>query len=941
MGVLYRALDTHLDRIVAIKLLRPEAVGDPERKRRFILEAKAASALNHPNIITIHDIDQVDGVDFIAMEYVEGQPMGRLIEGRGLPVEEALGYAVQIADALAAAHAAGIVHRDIKPANVMVSRTGLAKVLDFGLAKLSERVIVDEAAPTLTGGGSAGTVTGDGVIMGTVAYMAPEQAEGKPVDARSDVFSFGALLYEMLTGRRAFTGDSQLSILSAILREPPAPVRKIRPDVPPALERVVLRCLEKERESRYTSAAQLRDELRACQAPVGIRKLLRQPRYAVALILALLAVPATATWWWVSSSRIRWARNVALPEISRLANKGSLYAAFQLARHAKRYLPDDSQLEAAWRSLAMPASIRTTPPGANVYVRDYLAAEDPAAWELLGQSPLEQFLVPLAHLRWKLTKEGFEDLEGATAFFPSEAFRLHPRGSTPPGMVLVPSGSHQLGGTPPVQLADYWLDKYEVTNRQFQEFVNAGGYVKRQFWKQPFVKDGQVLSWEQAMAEFRDTTGRPGPSTWEMGTYPEGQADLPVSGVSWYEAAAYADFAGKSLPTIYHWDRAAGSRLLFEVMVRLSNFGGKGPVRVGSHQGISPFGAYDMAGNVREWCWNQTGAYRYILGWAYGDPEYMLVSINRMPPFDRSRTHGFRCVMYTAPLPEALAAPVETPLPDYSQEKPASDEVFRAYKSIYAYDRADLQAAVEAVDDSSEYWRKEKVSFNAAYGGQRVIAYLFLPRNAAPPYQVVLYFPHSRALSLRTFSGMDMPFLDFIIRSGRAVIYPIYQDTYERRVQAAQRGPNFVRDRGIQWFKDLARSIDYLETRSNIDHRKLAYYAVSLGAGWGPVFTALEERIKVSVLVAGGLNTIRRPPESEPLHFAPRARQPVLMMNGRHDYAFPLETTQRPLFRLLGAPEKDKRHVVVDDAGHGPPRQFLIKEVLDWLDRYLGPVTIK
>jgi len=229
MGVVYKARDTHLDRFVAIKVLPPERVADPERKRRFVQEAKAASALNHPNIITIHDIASEGGRDFIVMEYVDGQPLDRLIAGRGLPAKEALGYAVQVASALAAAHAAGIVHRDVKPPNIMVARAPSGpcqvKVLDFGLAKLTERGAPSETASTLT-------ATQQGVVLGTVAYMSPEQAEGRLVDARSDVFSFGAVLYEMLSGRRPFQGDSQFSTLMAILRDSPPPLKTIRGGVP-------------------------------------------------------------------------------------------------------------------------------------------------------------------------------------------------------------------------------------------------------------------------------------------------------------------------------------------------------------------------------------------------------------------------------------------------------------------------------------------------------------------------------------------------------------------------------------------------------------------------------------------------------------------------------------------------------------------------------------
>jgi serine/threonine protein kinase len=213
MGVVYTAMDTRLGRRVAIKLLPPEAAADPERRRRFLQEARAASALNHPNIAQVYDVlgEQSPG---IVMELVDGTPLDRLIAAGPLPVTRALEYAAQIASALEAAHAAGIVHRDIKPANVVIGRDGRVKVLDFGLAKI--HAVVPEGDATVT---SAGTRLG--TIMGTAAYMSPEQAEGRAVDARSDIFSFGATLYEMLSGRRPFTATSELGVIANILTQAP------------------------------------------------------------------------------------------------------------------------------------------------------------------------------------------------------------------------------------------------------------------------------------------------------------------------------------------------------------------------------------------------------------------------------------------------------------------------------------------------------------------------------------------------------------------------------------------------------------------------------------------------------------------------------------------------------------------------------------------------
>src|SRR5271155_5009820 len=249
MGVVYRAFDTHLDRPVAIKILRADATTSPERQRRFVQEAKAASALNHPNIIHIYDISSSGNTDFIAMEFVAGKTIYQLIDKKDLPLRDALKYSIQIADALARAHSAGIVHRDLKPANIIIDEDGRVKLLVFGLAKLTEKTVESEAA-TATMTAEEARLTEEGSIVGTVAYMSPEQAEGRKVDARSDIFSFGSVLYEMVTGRRPFEGATKMSTISAILQKEPPPPGGLAPNLPAELEKIILRCLRKDRDRR-------------------------------------------------------------------------------------------------------------------------------------------------------------------------------------------------------------------------------------------------------------------------------------------------------------------------------------------------------------------------------------------------------------------------------------------------------------------------------------------------------------------------------------------------------------------------------------------------------------------------------------------------------------------------------------------------------------------
>ena len=266
MGVVYKAVDSRLGRTAAIKILSTAALS-ADRERRFVQEAKAASSLNHPNIVTIYDIDtqEVDGkpIQYIAMEYVAGDTLDHLIGRKGLRIRDVLKYAAQIADALAAAHAAGIVHRDLKPSNVIVTPQGVVKILDFGLAKLGEPAGADAYAETLHGEGSP--LTEEGTILGTVAYMSPEQADGKKVDTRSDVFSFGSVLYEMATGQRAFAGGSKLSSLSAVLYKDPPPASQAVAEIPPELDRIISRCLKKDPERRWQTMADVKvalEELR-------------------------------------------------------------------------------------------------------------------------------------------------------------------------------------------------------------------------------------------------------------------------------------------------------------------------------------------------------------------------------------------------------------------------------------------------------------------------------------------------------------------------------------------------------------------------------------------------------------------------------------------------------------------------------------------------------
>ena len=678
----------------------------------------------------------------------------------------------------------------------------------------------------------------------------------------------------------------------------------------------------------------------------------KQKRVAIPGVLLLIVLVGLGGWLWNRNARVRWAREQAIPEIMRLRDDGKWFEAFDLAMQAETYLGNDPVLSRFWPSISRSLSIQTTPSGAEVSYADY-NSPDPR-WEHVGRSPLKDVRVPLGvALRFRIEKSGAATIDDAVGFGGgriSRSFTMDAPESVPPGMVRV-SGDDEpdtilipgLDHLPPIQLASFWIDRYEVTNKEFKKFVDAGGYRKQEYWRQEFMKDGRRISREEANATFHDSTGRPGPAGWELGDYPKGQDEYPVTGVSWYEAAAYAEFAGKALPTVFHWSRAASQNLSGSV-VPLSNFSGRGPAPVGSHRGRHRFGTFDMAGNVKEWCSNPADlGKRYILGGAWDEPVYMFTDVDARSSFDREANFGFRCVKYIgdSPLPTAATAMLEVPSRDYSKEKPVSDEVFRAYARLYSYDRTNLKSAVERVDESDQDWRKERITFAAAYGNERMSAYLYVPKGNKPPYQAVVIFPGSNALTQRSVEAdlPGRPGFDFLIKSGRAVMYPIYKSTYERGDGMESDYSNTTttwRDHVVAWSKDVGRSIDYLETRPDIAHDKIAYYGVSWGGQMGTILPALEPRLKACLLIVGGFNIQRALPEVEPINFAPRITMPTLMLNGRYDFFFPTVASQEPMYRFMGAPPEHKRRVVYE-TGHNIPRPELIKETLNWLDKYLGP----
>jgi formylglycine-generating enzyme required for sulfatase activity/dienelactone hydrolase len=939
-GVVFEARDRELGRAVAFKAVRAGSrpnIGEGQ----ILREAEAAAQLAHPNIVTIHDVGRSEFGPYLVLELLKGQTLADRL-GRGpLPLPEALRIGIEVAKALTHAHSRGVFHRDLTPGNVFLCDDRYVKVLDLGMAR------------------AFGTKRLEG---GTPGYMAPEQRRGAPEDERTDIFALGAILHRMLAqkplGSRA--GAKQGSRLRAL-------------KIPghPALGVLVRRMLDEDPVKRPRDASEVLAALTAFATELDDSKSAAQPQTramqspsprSIGIVTLVAVVIAAMGFWFVRrESRIRWAVGEALPQLSQLVEHGEYSEAFALAEKVEHFLPEDPRLVALWPRLSHRLGIETTPAGADVFVRNY-AARDPG-WRYVGKTPITSLRLPLEPHQLRIEKKGFASVQRVPKLvalgpvfgpwrnvIPEEGgtqvetlrIALYEVERFPPEMVHVPGETVAidipgLDHLPPVRLGDYLIDRTEVTNEQFKRFVYSGGYLRPELWQHSFVKDGRALSWNEAMALFRDRTGRPGPATWESGDYPEGQGDLPVTGVSWYEAAAYAVFVEKTLPNVYQWSHASGAWASSQIIPR-SNFRGQGLAPVASYRGMGPFGTYDMAGNAKEWCWNASGSKRYVLGGAWNEPEYMFNAADADSPFAREPTYGFRLARALGNTTDPAASlPISSAPTDYSNEMPVSPDLFQVFKRMYAYERRPLDARVEAAEDTDR-WRKEKVTFTAAYGGERIIGYLFTPRRVMPPYHTVVFFPGIAALLERSSDDLlFMRILAMVIYSGRAVFYPVYKSTYERgdglTSEAAAPTASY-RAHVIQWSNDLGRSIDYIETREDLDSRRLAFYGLSWGARLGPLLVAVEDRIRVAILLAGGLRGAHSVPETEPFNFAPYVRQPILMLNGRYDFLYRIDSAEL-LFKRLGPSEKDKRHVIFDSP-HVLPIDSVTKEVLDWLDRYLG-----
>jgi formylglycine-generating enzyme required for sulfatase activity/tRNA A-37 threonylcarbamoyl transferase component Bud32/predicted esterase len=970
MGVVYKAEDTKLKREVAIKFLPRQIAASKEERERFEIEAQAAAALNHPNIATIYAIEEVDDEMFIVMEYIEGRELREMVDTEIPNLQSAIEYASQIAEGLNAAHKKGIIHRDIKSSNVMVTDEGQAKIMDFGLAKVA--------------GGQH--LTKSGMTVGTVACMSPEQARGEKVDHRTDIWSLGVVFYEMLTGQMPFKGEYEQAVVYSMLHEEPQPPKELRAEIPEELQEIILQALEKDPQERFQSTGEVLQSLKKLRGEktvavsralnlMAFLHLLRRPRFAVLTLAIILLLSAAIFFPYRHLLKVQRATQL-LPKIDNLAQVGKYLEAYQLAVEAEKVLENNSTIARLMPTISDKLTIITQPEGARVTLKRFLPEEagQSSESEYPGVTPIHDLRIARRDYYVLLEKEGYVPMERiassalnrneiAADGFARIEVKLHKVEEVPENMVYVPGGDYHLVSSyrpteAEVHLDDYFMDRFEVSNMQYKAFVSAGGYLQKKFWKYRFIENGNKLSWQEAMQHFTDRTGLAGPRNWVNQEYPEGKARHPVTGITWYEASAYAEFVGKSLPTVFQWEKAArgGEYTHFSGAVlpwglampddkheHRANFDEKDSVPVNSYEfGLSTFGCYNMAGNVKEWCLNEMGNGFVATGGSWEQQISLWRHFGAHAGFHSSSSIGFRCVKM---LPGgtrdqgAMRLNIETETPSYS---PVDEATFYSFLSHYQYDKKPLN--VEIVETlETEDWRREKVTF-AGVGRDRIIAYVYLPKRAAKPFQCINFAPGSDFFLSRSAPEYVEWVLPAQIKAGRAVMALVPTGAVER-----PHDPDYVwpeihtvkwRDRTVLHVTEYSIGLDYLATRDDIDMNKLAHIGFSWGAGvFGVVYTALEDRYSSVILIAGSIWPQDRSmlPEANPINFAPRIQVPKLMLHGKSDEAMAYKTRALPLFNLL----KEPKRLELVEGGHLPALEIRVPIINNWLDETLGSVKYK
>ena len=652
-----------------------------------------------------------------------------------------------------------------------------------------------------------------------------------------------------------------------------------------------------------------------------------------------------------------WVNNFMLPQVKSFLEKDDNVAAWLTASRINSFAPFFSTMSEENDNISALVNLRIQQDGVNVSWKAYGEENE---WRFLGKSPLPSIRLPRGILQFKLEKEGYE-----TTFFSSsnpslklnnfpidmgwnvDPINLQVEGSVPKGMIYIPGGNFipalTGSGVDQVYLHPFYIDKFEVTNKEFKEFVDAGGYKNPQYWvEMDFIRDGVSLTLEEAQELMTDTTGMVGPAGWEVGTYIQGTEDKPVTGISWYEALAYARYKGNILPPMFHWAKAAfpPDEIISPIspkLLKTSNFSKEDISVVG--QGEGAYGTFDMAGNAKEWVWNIFGGRGLTLGGAFDEPTYLASQTAPEARMNRSLKNGFRTARLINPRDlNPFGDPIETQAPkDLSFYKPMSDEVFNVYSRSFQVSSTNPKFEKVYIDDSHPVWIKERIKLEVGYNNESMDVLIFRPKNSFGLSAPIIVHPGANYYTTPPEIDDINPgefSLDFLIKSGKTLIWPAWKGSLNRMPENVASNEDTLRrfrNQFVAWVNDTDKTLDYLETRNDIDTENIFYLGMSYGALFNTHTLLFENRYKGAILYVGG-SFPTYPPLADGINHLPRIKTPFLMLNGEQDYLVP-KSAANFFYQFTGTPTEDKK-IIFYDSGHWPlPRNQMIKETLSFIDK--------
>jgi len=640
-----------------------------------------------------------------------------------------------------------------------------------------------------------------------------------------------------------------------------------------------------------------------------------------------------------------------LPAIHEAFESGNIDYVYNSTRNLiKDDKLENTILKSYYEKVTTLVDIYTTPIKVKVYLK--VKNDTIEDWELLGISPLKNIRVPQKWLELKLVYKDNIFFTGTHPYYlnnndnvfilPKDDYKIDSNFVLFLGKntkLRFPGIDHLKNK----KIGAYALSKYEVTNIEFQKFVKDSGYSKPEYWDFPInigTKTYDFNSVENFVGEF----GKPGPSNWSYSKFPKGQEDFPVTGISWFEARAYARYVNMDIPNVYQWSNAANLGTSFRFVPK-SNFSKSLLTSVGSIETNNGNNIFDIAGNVREWTINFSDSEKTnkaILGGCYLDDDYFFNDYVGQNAFNRSIGNGFRLVknldQYES-FQNYADTSIYMKIRDYYSLPGVSEEVFKIYKKQFIDYNKNFNDTIINIPNN-EIYKVQRYEIPCVDGVEKMPGYIFYNSSIKPPYKPIIYFPGSNAIHLTNTDIMianKLDQFDYLMEEGYAIIHPIYLSTYEREDELKSDYPTKTKqykNHVINWGKEFKKTIDYIELREDLDIEYLSYYGVSWGGYMANILLAIDERVKAAVLNVAGLCFQETYEEIESYLYTPRIKCPIIMLNGKYDVFFPMETSQKPMYDLIGTETEHKKHYVYP-SGHYVPKKELIAEHLNWLNKYL------